>query len=179
MDELGAIKAYRALTDPVIVHEPTKDWALPTDHDIYRDVKVARLAQNMEKPLEQRIEYATWPETVAYLSTASMDSRYANSEFERIYRHSFREYLDRWTPLDPDEQPDPLCDDPELDDYRRDKLETLQFGIKKDRDKHFVDEVYDQLDSDGVPKAFWLTNYEQSGTQDSLDEYSQSALEDF
>lgn len=108
-----------------------------------------------------------------------MDGRYATAEFEQLYRHSFRQYLDRWTPLDPDKQPEPLCDDPELDDYRREKLDTLRFGIKKDRDKHFVDNVYDQLDVDGVPKAFWLNSYEQSRGQEAMDEYSQSALDEF
>jgi len=98
----------------VIVHEPTKDWALPDDHDIYQDIKMARVAQNLETPVDERIKYATWPETVAYLSTASMDSRYANREFKEAYQHAFREYLDRWTPLDPDEQPPPLDEDPEL-----------------------------------------------------------------
>ena len=90
----------------------------------------------MEPPVDERIEYATWPETVAYLSTASMDSRYTGREFKEAYQHSFRQYLDKWTPLDPDDQPPPLCDDPELDDYRLDQLDTLRFGIKKDRDKY-------------------------------------------
>ena len=90
------------MNDPVIVHEPTKDWALPEDHSIYDDVRLARLKQNMETPLEERIEMATWPETLAYLSTAAMDSRYANGEFEEVYRYSFREYLDRWTSLESD-----------------------------------------------------------------------------
>ena len=167
------------MNDPVIVHEPTKDWALPQDHSIYTDVTLARLKQNMETPLDERIEMATWPETLAYLSTASMDSRHANGEFEEVYRHSFREYLDQWTPLEPDEQPEPLCNDPNLDEYRLDKLDTLRFGIKKDRDKDFVENVYDELDVDGVPKSFWVTPYELRDSQDEEDEYSQSALEEF
>jgi len=167
------------LNDPVIVHEPTKDWALPEEHSIYDDVRLARLRQNMETPLDERIEMATWPETLAYFSTASMDSRHANGEFEKVYRHSFREYLDRWTSLEPDEQPEPLCDDPELDEYRLDKLDTLGFGIKKDRDKDFVENVYDELDIDGVPKSFWVNPYELEEPDEGTDEYSQSALEDF
>ena len=163
----------------MIVHEPTQDWALPEDHRIYQDVRLARIGQNLETPLEERIEYATWPETLAYLSTASMDSRYANSEFEKAYRHTFREYLDRWTSLDPDEQPDPLSQDPELDDFRLDQLDTLRFGIKKDRDKWFVDNQYDELGVEGVPKSFWLNPYEQQQSQEEPNEYSQSALDDF
>jgi hypothetical protein len=167
------------LTDPVIVHEPTQDWALPQDHDIYTHVKMARLKQNMDTPLDERIEYTTWPETVAYLSTAAMDSRMVGRELKEAYQYSFREYLDRWTPLDPDEQPAPLHEDPGLDDYRRDQLETLRFGIKKDRDKHFVDHRYDDLDIDGVPKSFWLTDYELGQEPEELDDMAQSALHDF
>ena len=163
----------------MIVHEPAEDWALPEDHDIYDHITMARLQQNIETPLDERIEYATWPETVAYVATASMDSRYTTRDFEELYRYSFREYLDRWTPLDPDEQLNPLNEEPDLDEYRRDQLDTLRFGIKKDRDRYFVDELYDDLDVDGVPKSFWLTDYEQSTNQESLDEYSQSALDDF
>lgn len=179
LDELAAIKATRALTDPVIVHEPTKDWALPEGHDIYRHVRLARLRQNMATSLDERIEYATWPETVAYLSTASMDGRMVGRELKEAYQHSLREYLDRWTPLDPDEQAAPIDEDPSLDEYHRERLQDLRFGIKKDRDRHFVEHRYDDLDIDGVPKAFWLTGYEQDSSYEELDEYSQSALEDF
>jgi len=140
---------------------------------------MARLQQNMGTPLDERIEYATWPETVAYVATASMDSRYTTRDFEELYRYSFREYLDRWTPLEPDEQPDPLSEEPDLDEYRRDQLDTLRFGIKKDRDRYFVDERYDDLDIDSVPKSFWLTDYEQHNATENLDDYSQSALNDF
>lgn len=173
------MKTTRALTDPVIVHEPTKDWALPEGHDIYRHVRMARLAQNMETPLEERIEYATWPETVAYLATASMDSRMVGRELKEAYQHSIREYLDRWTPLDPDEQPAPIDEDPGLDDYRMERLQDIRFGIKKDRDKHFVEHRYDDLDVDGVPKAFWLTDYERDRDTDGMDDMAQSALYDF
>jgi len=177
--ELGSTKTTRALSDPVIVHEPTEDWALPEDHELYDHITMARLRQNMETPLDERIEYATCPETVAYLSTASMDARYATRQTEELYRYSFHEYLDRWTPLEPDDQPAPLCEVPDLDDYRQDQLDTLRFGIKKDCDQYFVETRYDGLDIDGVPKSFWLTSYEQSTTQEDLDTYSQSALDDF
>lgn len=177
--ELGSIKTSRALFDPVIVHEPTEDWALPEDHELYDYITMARLRQNMETPLDERIDYATWPETVAYLSTASMDARYATRQTEELYRYSFRQYLDQWTPLDPGDQPAPLCEDPDLDDYRQDQLDTLRFGIKKDRDQYFIENQYDDLNIDGVPKSFWLTDYEQDNNQETLDEYSQSALDDF
>jgi hypothetical protein len=176
---LGAVKTTRALTDPVIVHEPTKDWALPSDHQIYQDTKMARLAQNLETPLDERIEYATWPETLAYLSTASMDARYSNREFKETYQYTFREYLDRWTSLDPDQQPPPLNEDPDLDDYRLERLETLRFGIKKDRDKHFVENRYDEVGVESVPKKFWLSEYEIGSENDEIDGYSQSAIDEF
>ena len=163
----------------MIVHEPAHDWALPTDHDIYNDVKLARLKQNIETPLNERIEFTTWPETVAYFATVSMDGRYATRETEELYRYSFRQYLDRWTPLDPDEQPQPLCTEPNLSEYRLERLNDLRFGIKKDRDKYFVDHRYDEIGINDVPKSFWLTDYEQQMAQQSLDQYSQSALREF
>jgi len=163
----------------VIVHEPTQDWALPQDHDIYTHVTMARLKQNMDTPLDERIEYATWPETLPYLSTAAMDARMVGRELKEAYQHSFREYLDRWTPLNPDEQPPPLNEDPELDEYYMERLNDLRFGIKKDRDKHFIEHRYDDLDIDGVPKAFWLTDYERGHDTTEMDEMAQSALQDF
>jgi len=84
----GSDQTARALSDPVIVHEPISNWVLPSDHDIYRHVKMARLKQNMDTPLDERIEYATWPETVAYLSTASMDARMVGRELKEAYQHS-------------------------------------------------------------------------------------------
>lgn len=140
---------------------------------------MARLGQNLETPLDERIAYATWPETVAYLSTASMDERMVGRELKEAYQHSIREYLDRWTPLDPDEQPAPISEDPGLDDYYLERLNDLRFGIKKDRDKHFVETRYDDLDITGVPKSFWLNTYEQEAEQDEPDGYSQSALDEF
>lgn len=163
----------------MIVHKPTQDWALPKNHEIYNDVKLARLKQNMETPLDERIEYATWPETVAYFATASMDARMVGRELKEAYQYSFREYLDRWTPLDSDKQPPPLDKDPDLDDCRLERLDDLRFGIKKDRDKYFVENQYDNLQVNGVPKAFWLNNYELQTEQESLDAYSQSALDEY
>jgi len=115
---------------------------------------MARLKQNMDTPLDKRIEYATWPETVAYFSTASMDARLVGRELKEAYQHSFREYLDRWTPLDPDDQPPPLNEDPGLTDYQLDRLDDLRFGMKKDRDKYFIENHYDDWDVTGVPKSF-------------------------
>jgi hypothetical protein len=108
-----------------------------------------------------------------------MDSRMVGRELKEAYQYSFREYLDRWTPLDPNGQPPPLNEDPDLDDYHMERLQDLRFGIKKDRDGHFVEHRYDDLDVNGVPKAFWLTGYEQETVQDAPDTYSQSALDEF
>ncbi len=140
---------------------------------------MARVAQNIETSLDSRIEYATWPETVAYLSTAAMDSRCAGQDLKELYQHSFREYLDQWTGMDLSEQPEPIRNDPELSDYQLDRLDDLRFGIKKDRDKHFVDEKYDELGVTGVPKTFWLTQHELEQRQDDPDDMAQSALEDY
>jgi len=163
----------------VIVHEPSKDWAPPQDHDIYDDITAARLQQNIDTPVDERITYATWPETVVYFSTLTMNERYATREIKELYQYSFREYLDRWTPLDPDEQPSPLQDDPDLSTYQRDRLDDLRFGIKKDRDQYFVDNLYDDLDIETVPKSFWLTDYELKQETDAPDDYAQSALDEY
>lgn len=177
--ELGAIKTTRALTDPVIVHNPTMDWAPAADNRVYDDVTAARLRQNLETPTAERIEYATWPETVLYFSTLTMDGRYTSRDVKELYQHSFRQYLDRWTLLDVDEQPEPISTDPDLTEYQKERLNDLRFGIKKDRDRYFVDEVYDDLTPESVPKAFWLTSYELDKEREELDEYSQSALDEF
>ncbi|MCU4753434.1 hypothetical protein OB919_15830 [Halobacteria archaeon AArc-curdl1] len=140
---------------------------------------MARVAQNLETPLDERIEYATWPETLLYLSTMTMDARYANKQVKDLYQHTFREYLDHWTPLEPDDQPPPLCEDPELSSYDQERLEDLRFGIKKDRDRHFVQEMYDDLGVEGVPKTFWLTRHELENLDADQDEYSQSALDEY
>lgn len=138
--ELGTIKTYRAIHDPFIVHESTRDWAPLTGDQIYRDIRLARLQQNRETPLRERIAYATWPETVLYFSTLTMDERFVTQAVKELYQHSFREYLDEQTYHDSDRLPAPLDQDPELTDYQCDRLNDLRFGIKKDRDRFFVDE---------------------------------------
>lgn len=108
-----------------------------------------------------------------------MDGRYTSRDVKELYQHSFRQYLDRWTSLDPAEQPEPISTDPDLTDYQRDRLDDLRFGIKKDRDRYFVDEVYDDLTPETVPKAFWLTDYELDRDTDGMDDMAQSALTEF
>lgn len=155
------------------------EWAPSRDNQIYDDVTLARLAQNLETPLEERIEMATWPEVLLYFSTAAMDDRYVGRDLSELYQYSFRRYLEKWTPLEPDEQPPPLNKNPELTNYQLDRLDDLRFGIKKDRDKYFVDEVYDDWGVDGVPKSFWLTDYELDRVPEESDDMAQSALQDF
>lgn len=163
----------------MIVHEPAKEWQPSQDNAVYQDIELARLKQQMEVPVDERIEYATWPETVAYFSTLTMDGRYANRDVREMYQHSFREYIDRWTDKDLSSQPPPLDEDPDLTEFQKNRLDDLRFGIKKDRDKYFVEEMYDDLDVESVPKSFWLSDYEQSRDQPVEDEFAQSALQDY
>jgi hypothetical protein len=163
----------------VVVHEPTKEYAPDPGNELYTDVRKARLKQTIETPLDERISYASWPETVAYLEPASKDRRYTTKDFEEAYRHSLRTYLDEWTPLDPDDQPEPLCDDPDLNDAQAGALGELRYGIKKDRDKYFIENVYDDLAIETVPEEFWLNHYEQQADQTQINEYSQAALAGF
>ena len=162
----------------MIVHEATKGWVPEPGNSIYDDITKARLAQNMEIPVDERIQYATWPETTLYLSTQSMDDRYAGKGLNEVYQHSFREYLSTCD-QDLGDQPEPLSTDPELTDYQLERLDDLRFGIKKDRDKYFVDQQYDEIGVEDVPKSFWLTDYEQSREQINLDDYAQSAMDEF
>lgn len=140
---------------------------------------MARLKQNIETPLTERIEEATWPEVLAYISTAAMDSRYAGPELERAYRYSFRKYLDEWTAMNPDRQPEPICNEPCLNSYELDKIEELRRGIKRDRDRWFIEERYDELEVEGVPKSFWQDGIETRKETDGMEVYSQSALDEF
>jgi len=167
------------VSDPVLVHEPTKEYASDPGNELYTDVRKARLKQTIEEPLDERISYASWPETVAYFEPASKDRRYTSQRFEKAYRYSLRSYLDEWTPLDPDDQPEPLCYDPELDDEQAAALGELRYAIKKDRDKYFIDHVYDDPAIDTVPEEFWLNHYEQQADQTQINEYSQAALDGF
>lgn len=170
------MKTVRALNDPFIVHEPTKEWEPPTDNKLYKDGKAARLQQNIDTSLEERIEYATWPETVIYLSTLSMDSKH-HDDLRPLYQHALREYIDTWTELDADQQPHPVGSDPDLTAYQDDRLHDLRFGIKKDRDTYFVNERYDDMGIETVPKDFWLTEYELERDHDAVDDYAASAID--
>lgn len=139
----------------------------------------ARLRQNLETGVDERIEYATWPETVLYFSTSTMDGLYTSRDVKELYQRSFRQYLDRWTSLALEDQPKPISTDPDLTDYQRNRLDDLRFGIKKDRDRYFVDKVYDDLGPEGVPKTFWLTDYERDRNSDGMVDMAQSALTEF
>lgn len=177
--ELGKVKTVRALYDPVILHEPTQEWESPEGNQLYKDVKAARIKQNIETPTEERIEYATWPETVLYFSTLSMDSQSRTGEVHRYYSYAFRQYLDEWTDIDPSHQPAPVSHNPELSDHQVDRLDDVRFGLKKDRDKYFIENRYDDMDMESVPKTFWLTDYEIERQQDGLDDFAYSAVEQF
>lgn len=175
LTELGVLKTTRALRDPFILHEKTKDWERPTENKLYRDVKAARLKQNIEIPVEDRIEFATWPETLLYLSTLTMDSEYVNSDLGPVYRYVFRRYVDDWTDLVVDEQPPIVSSPPGLTGVQKERLNDLRFGIKKDRDVYFVNEMYDDIGVESVPKRFWATEYEQEHGATTFDKYARSA----
>jgi len=164
------------VADPVIIHEPTKEYGFDPGHRIYSDVKKARLKQTVETSLEDRIEYASWPETLAYLEPVWKDRRYRTDRFEEAFRYSFRRYLNEWTAIDPDDLEEPLCYDPGLSEEQTAKLAEFQYGLKKDRDKYFVDQVYEDLAVNTVPEDFWLDYYEQQADQTQPNEYSQDAL---
>ena len=57
--------------------------------------------------------------------------------------------------------------------------EPKSLNYRRWGDKYFVDHRYDDIGINGVPKSFWLTDYEQQVEQEVLDSYSQSALYEF
>ncbi|OKY78502.1 MAG: hypothetical protein BTN85_0993 [Candidatus Methanohalarchaeum thermophilum] len=81
--------------------------------------------------------------------------------------------------MDSKDQPEPLSEDPELNDYELNKLNDLRNKIKKDRDRWFIENRYDDLGIETVPKSFWLSEEEINERESKLDEYSQSVLEDY
>lgn len=177
--DVVATRATRAFTDPVIVHEPTKAWALDRDHEVRETVPLARLAMAADAPLDERIEFATWPEVLCYFATAAHDERCLGRRFRRAYQYTFRRYLERWSSLDPNEQPDPIGSEPELSEQLVEAIGTLRFAIKRDQDKHFVETRYDDLPITGVPKSYWLTHRQRREDPDRPDAYAYSALSEF
>lgn len=173
---ITAIRATRAFDDPIIVNERTKGWALSEDHDVIQKVPLARLHMAAEEPLDERIEFATWPETLAYFATCAMDERFLNRPFRKAYQYAFRRYLERWSKLDPDEQPDPLGTEPDLTDQLAEDIGTLRFAIKRDQDRHFLETKYDDLNVPAPPKTYWQTNRQRREDPDRPDELSASAM---
>lgn len=167
------------MNDPVIVYESAEDSAPKEGNGVYQDIQAARLQQNSETPLDNRIQYATWPEVVVYFSTLTMDEQYVSKDVKELYQFSFREYVDDWRDMDTDSAPSPLDEDPVLKESQRNRLDDLRFGIKKDRDRYFVENEYEVLSPDSVPEEFWLTDYELGREVDDLDEMAQSALQDY
>lgn len=160
---LAATKLVRAVTDPVVLHDRCTDWAPRDDHDIYDAICRARLHTVATTPLDDRATHATWPELLAYCSTASMDERYVGGPLVLVYTRAFREYLDRWTALDPDDQPAPLNDPvgalgdahATVDASAEELADDIREQIKADRDRVFRD-AYDSSGVEhAVPAAFW------------------------
>jgi len=178
LGELGSIKTFRALNDPLIVYESSEEWSPESDDRVYRDIRAARLQQNTETDLGERIEYSTWPEVVVYFSTLTTDEKYVTGSVKELYQFSFRRYLEEWLD-DGREFPSPLSEEVDLGELERNRLDDLRFGIKKDRDRYFVENQYEEFSPNSVPKSFWLTEYELEYDLDSPDEMSQSALQDF
>lgn len=93
VDTLVKIKEYRAQNDPPIPHGPTSSW-LESSPDFLLEAMVdARIQRLEETPDDERIELATWPETLIYCFTASMDERYVGPNLVVIYRHALEQFL--------------------------------------------------------------------------------------
>lgn len=172
------MRLHRAITDPILVHEPTKAYAPPRDQPIYDDIRLDRLHRYREAPLTERIDMVGWPETTLYLSTASFDERYANTRFHNAYKYAFTTYLQDWRPDTYDALPDDIADPPGLDNYWRERLDDLRFAMKTDLDKHWIENHYDEFDP-SFPKQFLLSDHDIARDAEDIDEYAQSALKEF
>jgi hypothetical protein len=142
----------------------TADWAPQQDHDIYDDIRAARLKQIREIPVEERIIEATVPETVVYLATATLDSSYATPELVDIYQHAYRDYLQTWVGADLEDLPAPLNEDPQLTDYEEDMYRRIRIALKTDRDRWFVANRYDNI-SPNIPKSYWGSRLKRSSDE--------------
>jgi hypothetical protein len=150
-----AAKTFRATTDPIILH-PANKGALDHHDQLKAWITEARLQAVEESPAGEPVDRATWPEVTAYLMSASLiDARFATGDAAEFYQYAFVETLDRFGG---EVEPPAMIDQPALDDYRTAKLDRLRRDIKRDLDRQFVNERYDEIVSDeheSVPKAFW------------------------
>lgn len=173
-DELRSIQRFRAAHDPIIAHEPSKGWFGSVGPD-REDIVTARLAMVEAASSGERIRNASWAEAVAYCATASMDAAAAlNERFVGTYQYAFERFLAVHYEMEA-EQLSPSLRDGGLagvtpGDYA-DTAEDLRHDIKRDLDRHFIDEGYDALPFDPtIPKAFWADALvDETGTDTNTD----------
>lgn len=178
LDDVALMRLHRAFTDPILVHEPTREYTPPCTQQIYDDIRLDRLQRYRNAPVTKRVDKVGWSETTLYLSTASFDERYANPRFRDAYKYAFITYLEDWHPDTRETLSSPLSDPPHLTAYWRERLEDLRYGMKADLDKYWVDHHYDDFDPD-FPKQFLLSEHDLRRDPDHRDEYARSALEEF
>ncbi len=149
---LAAIKAARALSDPIIVAPRAASAAACNPRERLQDhITAARFQQALATPVDDPIRRATWPETALYLSTVSL-VRPLDADGTALYRWAFRRYLVDVAGVAPEDLPAPADVDPPAAHLRR-RLETLRKRIKVSRDEIYLETEYDP--DCGVPKAFW------------------------
>jgi len=165
----------------VIVHGPGSEAAPdPEEDDVYDKVTTARLIQVGKTPVEDPIEYASWPETLVYLDTVAFDGRYNTPEVENLFRETFRTYVDGWSEYDLEEhEVNPTLTDPELSLELEESLDELRRSIKQDRDLYFLAKSGVE-ECEGVPASFWEVSEDiDKGVPDELDAYSSEVLEEY
>lgn len=180
-DKIAEVKLERALKDPIILHGPGSEAAPdPEKDDVYDKITTARLIQTGETPVEEPVEYASWPETLLYLDTVAFDGRYNTPEIEKLFRETFRTYVDQWTEYDLEKnERNPTLADPELSPELEESLSDLRRGIKQDRDLYFLAKA-DVEDWDGVPASFWDVSQEiDRKVSEEFDAFSSSVLEEY
>jgi len=120
-----------ALTFPIVGHPM---WLSTIPDDIKQQMPVIRMAQLMKEP-DEFMELATDEEAMIYIMTASLVAPISH-HWVRIYEYLTRKYMLTWKKKQPEELPDFLKDEINLDDYEKGLLKDLKRWIRKKQIEH-------------------------------------------
>lgn len=174
--DCGAIRMYRAMCDPIIVHDTEPEEVFPRDHPIYNQIPLSRIDSMADTPPGERIKAGTWPEVVMYLSSVAVTEPDPDVELAEIYHHAVRETAKARTEMDMDKQRYPINLNPDLNSRKEDVLEDLFHALKKDRDLLFVTQEYETFEPE-EPRSFWLGEGEIPEQPDVQNYFSREAVD--
>jgi hypothetical protein len=120
-----------ALTFPTVGH-PMWLSAIP---DEFKDkAQIIRMIQLMKDP-DSFLVYSTDEEAMIYIMTASLVEPTSHN-WAHIYEYLTRKYMLGWHKKKPEELPDFLKDEINLDDYEKGLLKDLKRWIRKKQIEH-------------------------------------------